>query len=164
MRLGQSGGGEILRRVRRGHRLLKDQVPTASMFLLLTARPEFSPPGSARSSMTQITLGHLPHKETQAMVERLAGGKALPAEVLRQVVARTDGIPLFVEELTRMVLESGLVTDRDGRYGLTGQLPPLAIPTTLQDSLMARLDRLATTKEVAQLGCDREGTGPGRAE
>ena len=86
------------------------------------------------------------------MVERVVGGKALPAEVHQQVVARTDGVPLFVEELTRMVLESGLLREREDHYELTGPLPPLAIPTTLHDSLMARLDRLAAVKDVAQLG------------
>ncbi len=86
------------------------------------------------------------------MVTRVASGKALPDEVLQQIVARTDGVPLFVEELTKMVLESGLLQERQGHYELTGPLPPLAIPTTLHDSLMARLDRLATVREVAQLG------------
>ena len=86
------------------------------------------------------------------MVEQVAGGKALPAEVLQQVVAKTDGVPLFVEELTKMVLESGLVKEWEGSYELTGPLPPLAIPTTFHDSLMARLDRLGPAKQVAQLG------------
>jgi predicted ATPase len=86
------------------------------------------------------------------MVEKVTGGKALPAEVVQQVVAKTDGVPLFVEELTKTVVESGLVRATNGHYELTGPLPPLAIPATLQDSLMARLDRLATVKEVAQLG------------
>jgi predicted ATPase len=89
------------------------------------------------------------------MVERVTGGKALPAEILRQIVGKTDGVPLFVEELTKMVLESGLLQEEDGRYvGAYGgaPIPPLAIPSTLQDSLMARLDRLSTVKEVAQLG------------
>ena len=80
------------------------------------------------------------------MTARVAGGKVLPAEVVEQVVAKTDGVPLFVEELTKMVLESGLLQEREGRYALTGPLPPLAIPATLHDSLMARLDRLATVK------------------
>ena len=71
---------------------------------------------------------------------------------MQQIVAKTDGVPLFVEELTKIVVESGLVREADGRYELTGPLPPLAIPATLQDSLMARLDRLATVKEIAQLG------------
>jgi predicted ATPase len=86
------------------------------------------------------------------MVEKVTSGKALPAEVLQQIVAKTDGVPLFVEELTKMVVESGLLKAADGHYELTGPLPSLAIPATLQDSLMARLDRLAAVREVAQLG------------
>ncbi len=86
------------------------------------------------------------------MTCQVARGKALPAEVVEQVVAKTDGVPLFVEELTKMVLESGLLQEQENRYALTGPLPPLAIPTTLHDSLMARLDRLATVKGLAQLG------------
>jgi predicted ATPase len=92
------------------------------------------------------------------MVERVTGGKALPAEVVQQIVTKTDGVPLFVEELTKMVIESEVLREREDQYELTGPLPPLAIPTTLQDSLMARLDRLSpmkssgTVKEVAQLG------------
>ena len=86
------------------------------------------------------------------MTGRVAHGKALPAEVIEQIVAKTDGVPLFVEELTKMVLESGLLQEREERYALTGPLPPLAIPATLHDSLMARLDRLATVKALAQLG------------
>jgi predicted ATPase len=82
----------------------------------------------------------------------VAHGKALPPEVVAQVVAKTDGVPLFVEELTKMVLESGLLLEQEDRYALTGPLPPLAIPSTLHDSLMARLDRLATVKSLAQLG------------
>ena len=86
------------------------------------------------------------------MIRRVAHGKALPPEVVEQIVAKTDGVPLFVEELTKMVLESGLLQEREERYALTGPLPPLAIPATLHDSLMARLDRLATVKGLAQLG------------
>src|ERR671930_2072137 len=86
------------------------------------------------------------------MTGQVAHRKALPPEVLEQVVAKTDGVPLFVEELTKMVLESGLLQERAERYELTRPLPPLAIPATLHDSLMARLDRLATVKALAQLG------------
>jgi predicted ATPase len=86
------------------------------------------------------------------MITSLTGGKALPAAVVEQVVAKTDGVPLFVEELVKMLLESGLVREDGDHYVLTGPLPPLAIPSTLHDSLMARLDRLARVKEVAQLG------------
>src|SRR5712692_7021745 len=132
--------------------LCLDQVPTARMLALLTFRPEFTPPWGTHAHVTQITLGRLGRESVEAMVEKVTGGKALPAEVLQQIVNRTDGVPLFVEELTKMVLESGLVREADGHYELIGPLPPLAIPTTLQDSLMARLDRLATVREVAQLG------------
>ena len=86
------------------------------------------------------------------MTGQVAHGKTLPAEVVEQVVAKTDGVPLFVEELTKMVLESGLLQEHEDRYELRGPLPPLAIPATLHDSLMARLDRLATVKALAQLG------------
>src|SRR5215831_2794409 len=132
--------------------LVVDQGPTARIFTLLTCRPEFRLPWSARSHLTQLTLSRLPRTQVEVMVERMTGGKVLPAEVRQQVMAKTDGVPLFVEELTRMVLESGLLREREDHYELTGPLPPLAIPTTLHDSLMARLDRLAAVKEVAQLG------------
>jgi hypothetical protein len=86
------------------------------------------------------------------MVEQVTGGKALPAEVVQQIASKTDGVPLFVEELTKMVVESSLVREVEGHYELSGPLPPLAIPSTLHDSLMARLDRLATVREIAQVG------------
>ncbi len=132
--------------------LLFAQVPASSLLLLMTSRPEFRPPWSSRSHFTPLTVNRVTRNQTELMVERVTGGKALPAEVLQQIVAKTDGVPLFVEELTRMVLESDLLRDVGDRYELTGPLPPLAIPSTLQDSLMARLDRLATVKEVAQVG------------
>jgi predicted ATPase len=132
--------------------LLVEQVSTARIFTLLTFRPDFSPPWTGRAHLTQITLNRLTRKQVETMVNRVTGGKSLPNEVIQQVVTKTDGVPLFVEELTKMVLESGLLREQDGHYELTGPLPLLAIPTTLQDSLMARLDRLATVKEVAQLG------------
>jgi predicted ATPase len=99
-----------------------------------------------------VTLNRLPRRQAAELTGRVAHGKALPAEVVEQVVAKTDGVPLFVEELTKMVLESGLLQERAERYELTGPLPPLAIPATLHDSLMARLDRLAAVKGLAQLG------------
>jgi predicted ATPase len=132
--------------------LLVDQGPTARILALWTFRPDFSPPWTGRSHLTQVTLLRLPRQQATEMTDRVAHGKALPAEVVEQVVAKTDGVPLFVEELTKMVLESGLLQEREDRYELTGPLPPLAIPTTLHDSLMARLDRLATVKSLAQLG------------
>jgi predicted ATPase len=132
--------------------LLVDQGPTARILALWTFRPDFSPPWTGRSHLTQVTLPRLPRQQATEMTDRVAHGKALPAEVVEQVVAKTDGVPLFVEELTKMVLESGLLQEGAERYELTGPLPPLAIPTTLHDSLMARLDRLATVKGLAQLG------------
>ncbi len=132
--------------------LMLDQVPMARILTLLTSRPSFVPPWTPRSHLTPLTLTRFTYKQTELMVGRVAGGKVLPAEVLQQVVTKTDGVPLFVEELTKMVLESGLLREHDDHYALTGPLPPLAIPATLQDSLVARLDRVATVKEVAQLG------------
>jgi class 3 adenylate cyclase len=132
--------------------LLIDQAPTSRLLTLLTYRPEFRPPWASRAHLTQLTLSRFTRPQGEAMVTRVASGKALPGEVLQQIVAKTDGVPLFVEELTKMVLESGLLQEREDHYALTGPLPPLAIPTTLHDSLMARLDRLATVREVAQLG------------
>src|SRR5712692_8808401 len=127
--------------------LLIDQTPTARILVLLSFRPDFRPPWTLRSHLTQLTLNRLGRRQVEAMIESVARGKALSAEVLQQVVTRTDGVPLFVEELTKMVLESGL------HVGATHASPSLsAIPATLQDSLTARLDRLGTAKEIAQLG------------
>jgi class 3 adenylate cyclase/predicted ATPase len=131
--------------------LLLDQVPTARLLLVLTSRPEFRPLWMPRTYVTQLTLTHLPRHQSEEMVLWVTGGKPVPAEVLAQIVAKTDGIPLFVEELVKTILESGLVQEDAGRYVLTGPLPPLAIPATLQDALTARLDRLAVVKDVAQL-------------
>ena len=132
--------------------LLIDQGPTTRILILLTFRPDFSPPWMGRVHLTQVTLLRLPPGQAAEMSGQVAHGKMLPPEVVEQVVAKTDGVPLFVEELTKMVLESGLLEEVNGRYELTRPLPPLAIPATLHDSLMARLDRLATVKTVAQLG------------
>jgi tetratricopeptide (TPR) repeat protein len=132
--------------------LVIDQVPTARLLTLVTARPEFRPPWPTGSHLTQLTLGRLPRPQVESMVRQLTGGKSLPVEVLAPVIARTDGVPLFVEELVKMLLESGLVREEADRYTLIRPLPRLAIPATLQDSLMARLDRLSTARTVAQLG------------
>ena len=118
--------------------LVLDQVPTARMLTLLTCRPEFLPSWASRSHLTQVTLTRLGHPQVEAMITSLTSGKALPAAVVEQIVARTDGVPLFVEELVKMILESGLVREEGDHYVLTGPLPPLAIPSTLHDSLMAR--------------------------
>jgi predicted ATPase/class 3 adenylate cyclase len=132
--------------------LLVDQGPTARILALFTCRPDFTPPWTGRAHLTQVTLNRLLRRQAAELTGRVAHGKALPVEVVEQVVAKTDGVPLFIEELTKMVLESGLLQEGEEHFELTGPLPPLAIPTTLHDSLMARLDRLATVKAMAQLG------------
>src|SRR5262249_6943765 len=132
--------------------LLVDQGPTTRILALCTFRPDFSPPWTGRSHLTQMTVNRLSRHQIAEMIRQVAHGKALAPEVVEQVVAKTDGVPLFVEELTKMVLESGLLQEQGDRYALAGPLPPLAIPATLHDSLMARLDRLATVKAMAQLG------------
>jgi predicted ATPase len=130
--------------------LLIEQAPTTPICTILTCRPTFQPTWGSRSYLTQITLNHLSRSQIEQMAKQVAGGKRLPAEVLQQVVEKTDGVPLFVEELTKAVLESGVLKETDNEYALTGLLSALAIPATLQDSLMARLDRLVTAKAVAQ--------------
>jgi predicted ATPase/class 3 adenylate cyclase len=131
--------------------LLMDQVATARLLLVLTHRPEFQAPWGFRAYLSPIRLGRLSHSQADLLVQRVAG-KALPAEVQQHLIAHTDGVPLFIEEFTKMVLESGLLQAHASHYALTGPLPALGIPTTLHDSLMARLDRLAPLKAVAQLG------------
>ena len=132
--------------------LLVDQGPTARILVLCTFRPDFRPPVDGAVPSHPAHADRLPRRQAEEMMRQVAHGKALPAEVVEQIVAKTDGVPLFVEELTKMVLESGLLQEGEDHYVLTGPLPPLAIPATLQDSLMARLDRLATVKSLAQLG------------
>jgi class 3 adenylate cyclase/predicted ATPase len=125
------------------------QLPVLALF---TLRPEFEPPWVGLPNVGTLTLGRLDRSNVESMVTQVTHGRALPTEVMNEIVAKTDGNPLFVEELTKAVLEGDiLVKDADG-YRLEGPLPPLAIPQTLQDSLMARLDRLAPVKEIGQIG------------
>jgi class 3 adenylate cyclase/predicted ATPase len=132
--------------------LILEQTPTVPMLHVLTFRPEFSPPWPTRSHMIPITLNRLERPQVRALIMHLTGGKMMPAEVVEHIVVKTDGVPLYVEELTKMLLESGLLREEAEQYVLTGPLLTVAIPDTLQDSLMARLDQLNTAKEVAQLG------------
>jgi class 3 adenylate cyclase/tetratricopeptide (TPR) repeat protein len=132
--------------------LIIDQAPTATMLHVLTFRPEFEPPWPSRSHLTPLTLNHLERPQVEALVQRLAGGKRLPEDVVAHIVGKTDGVPLYVEELTKMLLASALLREEAEQYVLTGPLFSVAIPDTLQDSLMARLDQMNTAKEVAQLG------------
>lgn len=132
--------------------LLFEHLPTERMLAVLTARAEFHPPWPPRSYLSHLTLNRLTRAQAEAMIGEAVHGERLPAEVVDQIVAKTDGIPLFIEELLKMILESGLLRAEATGYVLRGPLPALAIPTTLQDSLMARLDRLASARETAQLG------------
>src|SRR5262249_42935084 len=116
------------------------------------ARPEFSPPWPPRSHLTPLVLNRLERPQVEALVTQRTGGKPLPAAVVQHIVAKTDGVPLYVEELTKMLLASMLLREETDQYVLTGPLRAVAIPETLQDALMARLDQLNRAKEVAQLG------------
>ena len=132
--------------------LVVEQAPTVPMLHVLTYRPEFSPPWPQRSHITPLVLNRLERPQVEALIAQRAGGKTLPAEVVQHIVAKTDGVPLYVEELTKMLLASALLREEADQYVLTGPLRTVAIPDTLQDALMARLDQLNRAKEVAQLG------------
>jgi class 3 adenylate cyclase/tetratricopeptide (TPR) repeat protein len=132
--------------------LLIDQSAQARLCLALTARPEFHPPWTMMAHLTSLTLRRFTPAQVEQLATHVAGDKALPPTVLQEVIRKTDGVPLFVEELLKTVLESGLLREQADHYELSGPLPPLAIPATLHDALMARLDRLAAVKVVAQLG------------
>lgn len=129
-----------------------ERLPGLRALVLMTARPEFTPPWPGHAHVSTLPLTRLGRQDGAALVERVTGGKHLPEEVLAQILARTDGVPLFVEELTKTILESGQLQERSGEYFLETALPSLAIPTTLHASLMARLDRLASVRDVAQIG------------
>jgi class 3 adenylate cyclase/tetratricopeptide (TPR) repeat protein len=129
-----------------------EQLPRLRVLLLITARPEFTPPWPGHAHVTTISLTRLNRRNGAALIDRVTAGKTLPEEVMEQILARTDGVPLFVEELTKTVLETGLLHEQGDHYVLNRPLPPMAIPTSLHASLMARLDRLAPVREVAQIG------------
>jgi class 3 adenylate cyclase/tetratricopeptide (TPR) repeat protein len=132
--------------------MLIEQAPTAALLVVATYRPELTPPWPQRSHMIPITLNRLERPEVEAMVGHLSGGRSLPGEVVDHIVAKADGVPLYVEELTKAILGSGVLETRADIYVLTGSLAQLHIPETLQASLMARLDRAPQLREVAQLG------------
>jgi class 3 adenylate cyclase/tetratricopeptide (TPR) repeat protein len=132
--------------------MIVERVPRLPVLFLFTFRPELEFPWTGQPQVTSLTLSRLGQRETERLAERVAGGKSLPVEILDQIVERADGIPLFIEELTKTLLEGSLLREQDGRFVLDGPLPPLAIPSSLHASLLARLDRLAPVKEVAQIG------------
>ena len=128
-----------------------NELKGRKIFALFTSRPEFESPWDDHPDVRTLDLDRLTPKKIRSICKRVARGKDLPEEVLEQINERADGIALFAEELTKMVIGSALLEERDDRFELLGPLPELAIPSTLQDSLMARLDKLSTVKEVAQI-------------
>ena len=132
--------------------LLVERIVRLPVLLLLTFRQEYQPAWIGHSHVTQLMLNRLNPTRAATMVKRISSGKQMPAEVLDQILAKTDGVPLFVEELTKAILDSDLLMEADTHFELAGPLLPFAIPATLQDSLMARIDRLGSAKQVAQIG------------
>jgi hypothetical protein len=132
--------------------LLIDRVRALRVLVIITFRPEFAPPWVGRPHVALLSLSRLPPKKRTEMIAHVTGGKALPQEIADQIVDRTDGVPLFIEELTKSVIESGLLVDSGDHYTATGPMAQMAIPTSLHASLLARLDKLAPTREVAQIG------------
>jgi class 3 adenylate cyclase/predicted ATPase len=129
-----------------------EQIGDQRLLLLATARPEFTQPWSNHRHTSTLSLNRLGRSDGEALILDVTRGKPLPVEVRDQIIGRTDGVPLFIEELTKTVLESGLLQEADDHFELTSPLPTLAIPSTLHASLLARLDRLAAVKDVAQIG------------
>jgi class 3 adenylate cyclase len=132
--------------------LIIDRLSKIQVLLIITFRPEFAPPWIGRPQVSVISLNRLPPRQRAEMIAGVTGGKALPREIADQIIDRTDGVPLFVEELTKAVVESGMLTDVGDRYTAAGPLAPLTIPASFHASLLARLDRLAPVREVAQIG------------
>jgi len=132
--------------------LAVERVGSLAVLLIVTFRPEFRPPWTGQSHVTMLVLKRLERSDRIALVAQLTGGRALPDELIDQIVDRTDGVPLFVEELTKSVLESGRLREEGNRYVLDRALPALAIPASLLASLTARLDRSASGRRVAQIG------------
>ena len=128
------------------------KIAQTPIMVLATGRPEFTPPWSELPHSLTVELSRLEHNDRTSIVQHHAGGKALPPEMLEHILQKSDGIPLFVEELTKAMMESGLLQEHAHSYALTGPMPALAVPSTLNDSLMARLDNLSEGKEVAQVG------------
>jgi hypothetical protein len=128
-----------------------DRIVTLRVLLIMTFRSEFDPPWIGQPHVTTMTIGRLTQREAGAMIDRVVGNKLLPASIRRDIIERTDGIPLFVEEMTRAVLEAESEAEAR-RTAAAVPSPALAVPATLHASLMARLDRLGSAKDVAQIG------------
>ena len=131
--------------------LIVERTERLPVLLVITFRPEFAPRWTRRPHVTLLTLNRFGRADGAALIDYLTGGRLLPANVFAQILSKTEGVPLFIEEVTKAVLESGFLRKAGERYELTGPLPAVAVPATLHDSLMARLDRLTTVKAVAQI-------------
>ncbi len=127
-----------------------DRAPAERLMVVFSSRPDFDPPWPQRAHVTSVNVTRLPKRRITSMVRALAG-KDVPDVVVEQIIEKTDGVPIFVEELTKTLLESGVLVEQDSRFELAGSLPDLAIPDTLRGLLMAKLDRLDTAKPVAQI-------------
>ena len=133
--------------------LIVDQVRRLPVLLVITFRPEFLPPWAGRSHVMSLMLNRLSERDGEALVQKLTGNAGITAEIVAEIVERTDGVPLFVEELTKAVLESAAQGDRVAAVLGTASQTALSVPATLHASLMARLDRLGpSAKEIAQIG------------
>ncbi|MFN0313869.1 MAG: AAA family ATPase, partial [Burkholderiales bacterium] len=131
---------------------LIDRMRSIPLLLVITHRPEFQPKWTAHAHVVALNLSKLTRSQSGALISKLAHGKALPGDLLERILTKTDGVPLFVEELTKSILESGDLKDAGDRYEYTGDAGSITIPASLRDSLMARLDRHAAAKEIAQIG------------
>src|SRR4249920_2088207 len=128
-----------------------NRIATLPVLLIVTFRPEFDPPWIGRPHVTALTINRLAQREVETMIDNLVGNEILPASIRQDIIKRTDGIPLFVEEMTKALLEAGSESDdEDAAPAAPFQTPP--VPASLRASLMARLDRLGAAKELAQIG------------
>ena len=132
--------------------LLIDRVRNIPLLIVLTHRPEFQPKWGSHGHVTGLNLSKLTRAQSSAIVSKLTSAKALPGDLLEQILIKTDGVPLYVEELTKSILESGELRDTGDHYDYAGAARTVTIPATLRDSLMARLDRSPAGKEIAQIG------------
>jgi class 3 adenylate cyclase/predicted ATPase len=133
-------------------KLTVEHVPSYKILTILTSRPEFQEPWDTDTNLTKVSLNRLSSSEMESMVLELSFGKKLPADVLSHIKEKTDGVPLFIEELTKMILDSGILVEQDENYTQIDIVKSVKIPATLHDSLMARLDKMGQSKEIAQLG------------
>ena len=126
------------------------QLTGNRIFLIITARPEFQSPWSDLPNFTDLKLDRLAFNDAKALIDNVAAGKMIPADASQLILDKTEGVPLFIEELTKSLLESGILVEGRDRYGLSQSFSTLAVPSTLQESLVSRLDKLPSAKEIAQ--------------